>query len=427
VPGAGGGVSVIGRLRGRGAGRNVTLYVDGDHEQAVLQPIGAELARRGAQVRTTTDFDEPSDVGLYACHANRFFDYETARWRRPPSALSVLALHDLGQAGALDAGYFTTESWHAFDLGLLPGGEWSGVWERAVAGGASGPALGMAVVGWPKMDHVFADPASFGAAVEALRGMLGLGSRPVVVLACSWSDRRQLTDALAAIATQDVDLVVKYPASGPPPTDSPWFARLTAAYDELQRARELALAAPRVTVVDDDTDIMTLLATADVVLSNGSNVLYEGILLGVPGVSIRDWTHPAGRSGDEVVRPHVDLPGVLAGDLAALPTMLSLVRAPAWAALVQHSSEALVDPATRGTAAARAADAIEAAMAVSPRERAVRARDIGTPVSQGTADEQAAALSRALSAADEREAEAREQLREYERILDELGYDRGNG
>ena len=155
------------------SGRSVAMYAEDSHELVVLEPIGAELERRGAEVRATADFDEPADVGLYSCHPSRFFDDVSARWRRPATGCSVQSLHDLAIHG--DAQYFTRESWHMFDLGLLPGPSWANAWARARAAGIRGPVLGMRTVGWPKMDHVEGDRKTFEASVAAARR--GLESR----------------------------------------------------------------------------------------------------------------------------------------------------------------------------------------------------------------------------------------------------------
>jgi hypothetical protein len=340
-------------------GRDVAVYADDGIELASLAPIAAELERRGARVRTTEDLGERAEVGLYACHTNRFYDFDAGVWRRPSNELSVMTPHDLGKSDGSDARYFADESWHMFDLGLLPGAEWLGMWERASGSGVPGPAFGMRVVGWPKMDHVDREPERFAAAVRDLRERLGLGGRPVLLLACSWSDRRQLEDTLAMLEPGAYDVAVKYPQSSPPPPGGPWERRLREAYEERVQAEALARATPGVAVVDADTDIMVAVAAADVVLSNASNCLYEGVVAGVPGVSVRDWVHPAGEDGSGTTQPSLQLPGVLSGDLASVPTMLRIVRTPAFAELVRESAAKLVDPDSRGLAAVRAADAIE--------------------------------------------------------------------
>jgi hypothetical protein len=397
-------------------GRDVALYSDDSHELEVLTPIGAELERRGARVRVAAGFDDAADVGLYACHTSGFYDFDNNRWRRPPNTCSVQSLHDLGPGGASDAEYLANENWEIFDLGLLPGPGWSDAWRRARDAGARGPALGMREVGWPKMDHVYTDPEGFARHVRALGERLGLGSKPVLLLACSWSNHDQLRDTLARIDTAEYDLVVKYPASELPPPDSPWFDLLMGAYDEMKRARELALATPNVVVADDDADIMALVKLADVVLSDGSNVLYEGILAGVPGICIRQWPLRGGRHGELEILPYVDLPGVVTGDLDSLATMLRIVRHPVWAPLVAEGAGRLVAPGSRGRAAASVADAIEEGLAtIEAGGRPERTDDAGDRPKSELED-----LREALRQADERELRAREQLRSYEQQLAEL-------
>lgn len=413
------------------AGREVALYADDSHELSVISPIGHELERRGAIVRTATSIHDAAEIGLYSAHTSRFFDFDAGGWRRPPNALSVQSLHDLGDDGA-DAEYFQREAWHIFDLGLLPGSEWQGKWERARLAGTRGPVLGMRVVGWPKMDHVYASSHDFACSVRTVREELGVADRPVLLLACSWSDRRQLRDTLSMVVPGTFDIVVKYPSSWLPSPESPWAQRLNDAYVEMRAARDEAIATSGVTVADDDADIMALLAVSDIVLSDGSNVLFEGILAGVPGICVKDWLHPAGRRGEQAVQPRLDLAGVISGKLASLPAMIRIVGEPAWASLVQDSADALVAPETRGSAAARAADAIaDALRRHEPRSREAWSRrhpDIDIKVEHDDplsvavrqlkrTEADLEATREALKQADERESHARKQLAAWEQEL----------
>jgi hypothetical protein len=165
---------------------------------------------------------------------------------------------------------------------------------------------------------------------------------------------------------------------------------------------------------------------SDVVLSNGSNVLYESLLAGVPGISIRDWVHPAGSKGQETIRPFLDLPGVISGDVASMPDLLRLVREPSWRPLIGRSANALVDAATRGSASARAADAIEAGLALGSdelaRRRAPLERASSDPAAQQLLvyERELRAAQAALASGAERELAARAQLQSYEQQLAEL-------
>lgn len=389
---------------------DVLLYVDAAHELATLRPVGDEMAQRGAKVRVTNDFTERSRVGLYACHPNRFFDFQVGQWKRPANDLAVLAVHDLGQADCFDPEYFVKEPWHAFDLGLLPGPAWKQMWEEASRKGCRGPVLGMRAVGWMKMDHVFARPNEFNERVSRLRAELDLDHRPIIMLACSWSDRRQLTDTLRSIGPDDFQVVVKYPVGESPLPGSPWFDRLSDAYEELQLARTAAVLNPLVKVAEDDVDVMELLALADVVVSNGSNVLYEGILMGVPGVCVQDWVWPAGRFGEHTVCPRITLPGVLAGGIDTLPSLIKIVRGCVGKNLVAEGRSLLVEDATKGNAAKKSADEIETVLRFGYR----------FPGEPSVATDEVAALRAELTAAAARELHARETLEAFALQIQQL-------
>lgn len=337
----------------------VTLYIDGEHEADVVRPIGTGFARRGCAVVETGDFAQPSEIGIYACHPNRFFDFGVGEWQRPPSDVAVLALHDLGQDNGADTGYFSVDSWHTFDYGLLPGRHWAELWKRAEEQGMPGPTHGMHLVGWPKADAMWADSAAHEAAVVELRQRCGLDDRLTLLLGCSWSDERQLDELLTAVDPSRHQVLARYPVPVDPDPESPWAQKLTEVAEIQRRTRTRAAADPRVAVSPDGAGVMTVVGAADVIVSNGSGLLYEAVLAGVPGISVRSWQHPAGRDGDRLVPATIDLDGVLSVEtLGDFNDALEVVSSPAWQRLVQESSGRIVDPATRGLAADAVAELV---------------------------------------------------------------------
>jgi len=395
-------------------GLPVVFYFTDEIERDTLTPVARELARRGCVVRGTSDFRDQAEIGLYACHSNRFFDFSAGRWTVPSSRFSVIALHDLGQANDSGELYFENDSWHVFDLGLLPGPAWMSVFARAVGRGIRGPRLGVRVGGWPKGDH--ASGPEFDESCRRLRDALGLdGSRKVLLLGCSWSDRQQLTDVMRRVDHDRFDVVVKYPSFPPPPNGSPWFDRLVAAREELGLARHLAENSAGVRVATDGSDVYALVTIADVVLSNGSNLLYEGVLMGTAGVSVRDWVHPAGRDGSLTALPYVDLEGVLTAGRDTFPAMLDLAVDPAFASAVASGHASLVKPNDLGRSAVRAAD--EILTAYRNRSDEAEGSRSGGPGASTQLWGDDVSLREALDAAAERESRARDQLAYYESEL----------
>lgn len=352
---------------------DVVCYHADAMEFAVLQPIADELQRRGHSISTTDDFSSPSELGLYACHGNRFFDFDTGKWSQLPSDLSVMCTHDLGQSDSGPA-YFAEDGWGRFDLGLLPGERAGEMWRRADALGYAHPRHGMVEVGWPPSDVALGADPSFDERVASTRAVLGLDTRPVLLLACSWSDRRQLTDLLAVVDRDEIQVVVRYPASSPPTKSGPWFKRLQAAYDELQRAIELAESTSGVFCTGPELPLPVVLTLADVIVSNGSSVAMEGIVLGRPAMCITSWRHPAGPTGDDLVVPSSDIPAIVVGPADEVPDMLRRALHPSIRPFLEIGRHRLVPTDSLGQASSNAADAIESLVSTMVEPERLRRR-----------------------------------------------------
>ena len=351
-----------------GDARNVTLFAEDPTELLAIRGIGEEFARRGAQVVVESDLYAPAQLGIYACHANRFFDFDRSRWVLPQSRFSVISLHDLGQKGTSGPRFFEDDQWHVFDLGLLPGDDWVNDWELARANGFVGPRFGVRSVGWPKLDNFDCHHDEFRHAVERVGKDLDLRSRPTVLLACSWSNSDQLRDTLAALGDRDCQVVVKFPPKSQGFESNIWSAAITTAQRMVQEARSFAASIEEVRIADDDADIAVLAARADVIVSNGSGVLYEGAMVGTPGVSVRDWLHPHGLLGDRRIAPSIDLPGVISCELGSLGLMIDVALDPPWAGSVRVGSSGFVKRSGVESAAARAVSAIEGALQTALEE-----------------------------------------------------------
>ena len=65
-----------------GGALEVTLFAEDSIELLAIRGIGEEFASRGAQVVLESDLYAPAQLGIYACHASRFFDFDTSHHRR---------------------------------------------------------------------------------------------------------------------------------------------------------------------------------------------------------------------------------------------------------------------------------------------------------------------------------------------------------
>lgn len=338
----------------------IQFYVDEPLESDLLGPMAVEFRRRGFSTASTNDFETESEVGIFACHPNRFFDFNSGNWNRPPADFSIICAHDFNQATEAGPAYFIQDGWHLFDIGLVPGPAMYAEGARALHLGYQLPRFGLHQVGWVPSDRAFTDGIiNSGENTTFRRSIVGPDTRKIALLACSWSSPKHLLDTLNYLDVDKYVLVVRYPKFRASIPDSPWAPRLAQARVEVQQARGIAQTAQNVIVAADDTNLFDLLAISDVVISNGSTVLKEGLLLGVPGVSIRSWQHPSGPNGAESVTPVVAWPGVVEGPVESLSTMMNVTESDDFSELVSRGRAQLVPNESLGCAAHLAAEVIQ--------------------------------------------------------------------
>lgn len=337
----------------------ICFYVHEPVERQILEPIAAALGEMGYATILTEDLTQPSEVGVYACHPNSFFNTKTGLWDALPSKISVICAHDFAQAGNAGPAYFIQDGWHLFDLGLVPGPTLRELGNLAHNLGYRLPTHGLHEVGWPPSDVAIQGGVRIVRRVEQLRNELGLTNEKVLLLACSWSSPVHLEELLGAIDQLNVAVILRVPPYRPPRDDDPWRSRLLRAAADGALARTRALGLPNVLVPDSTTSLYDLLRLSDVVVSNGSTVLYEGLLMGKPGVSVTSWLHPAGSDGTASASPVVNCLGVVEGPIENLHEMLKTALSAHMQPYVQQGRASLVPHHTLGTSVQTAADRIE--------------------------------------------------------------------
>ena len=126
-----------------------------------------------------------------------------------------------------------------------------------------------------------------------------------------------------------------------------------------QCAIAAAEAAEGVVCTGPELTLPVVLAMADVVVSNGSSVAMEGIVIGRPALCVTSWQHPAGPTGDDLLVPSSDVAGIVVGPAEAIPEMLRKALHPSVWPYVEMGREQLVPVDSLGRASETAADEIE--------------------------------------------------------------------
>ena len=317
----------------------------------MLEPIAAEFRSRGLSIQWSEDvFHEARGIGIYACHANLFFDFEQGGRLSPRTDFSVVLLHDLNQDNAAGGrSYFANDRWDVFDLGVVPGPSWMAAVRDAEGSGILMPRLGVVEGGWPPLDAALAEAATKARKSPPAKTSVDQNQPIRCLVACSWYERSILDDLLAVVDAEEIAIVLKL-ADPPPPVSeqNPWKGILQAACREYELARDHADAYDSVTLAPPGASISELLSGVDLVISNGSSIMFEGLLWEVPGICVRDWVHPTGERGVDESQPYAAMPGLYNATLSDLPLVIDLALTEQSHRLATRSGEILVRRELRG-------------------------------------------------------------------------------
>jgi hypothetical protein len=301
----------------------ITLFYSDEVEYKALYPLKSKFQDQGYEVNFSSDFNTPSKIGIYACHTNYFALSKSGGWQRPPCEFSVICLHDFYHDNGQRSNMFLNDSWHIFDLALVPGKRWLDIYQESLKSTIEGPRLGVREVGWPVSDAAFED--NNNEALKTLKESLGLNAtKKTILLGASWQSRSMIDDCLSQVDFDKYNLIAKFfnwekKEFGA----TPWHKIFKAQSNETKLAIEFAKN-KNVIIVPFDINISQLLTCVDVVLSNGSNIMFEGLLQEVPSVCVKEWFHPRGNHGQFKHYPFIDMDGIVNGSRENLAALIDL-------------------------------------------------------------------------------------------------------
>ena len=329
----------------------VTLYSMDNAELASLLKIKNEFERRGYKVFQSQDLNQKSEIGIYAIHANHFYDFNLGILNRPNSLFSVCMLHDFGQDNGEQHNYFKNDTWEIFDFGLLINETWGQFLKSAISNGVKGPLHGFAIGGYPKSDDWF---LKVNSAEVFSSADLHRVNKTKVLLACSWQNREHLTMAMNAIDSSKYQIVSKafdYETNFTAMIDSPWEDVFIAQREEGRLLNSFYGLHPEIVALAPETNIFDAIESCDVVVSNGSNVMFESILSLKPAICVTDWSQPAGLHGEEIVYSKVNSPGIINVISRDLNEAIELSLTLESRKLISRAREGLLEPKYRGQGA----------------------------------------------------------------------------
>ncbi|RLA07968.1 MAG: hypothetical protein DRQ51_04330 [Gammaproteobacteria bacterium] len=247
------------------------FYTDGIEKQTT-QPIADEALKRGYSVKFTDNILEKAEIGIY-CQHNCFPEN---------SKFSVIMFHDLGQGHNRWPDIWHAEPWHKFNIGILSGKEWVKRWQNCSSYFYARPKIGVFELGWPKADDLF--QKDFKKNTDDLKNSLNLLHPVTILYAPSWENDNKQDEFVQSLKNLPVNLLLK---QAPWSKHYPEILKNIETMDKLHRNYK-----DNVFVADRNVSIMQYLKVADILVSDESSVLIEGLLLDIPAVAVTDWRIP---------------------------------------------------------------------------------------------------------------------------------------
>jgi len=251
------------------------FYTDGVEKQTV-QPLVEEAKKLGYKVKLTNNVLEKAEIGVYCQHV--CFPEN--------SKFSVIMLHDLGQGHNRWPNIWLIEPWDKFDIGILPGKIWSERWQSCSAHPYTRPKVGVFELGWPKADIIFqkGKEEKKNKEILDLKEHLNLSHPLTVLYVPSWENDAKQDEFVQSLKELPVNLLLK---------QAPWSDDYPEILENIKTMNELHYNyKSNVHIIDPAVNIMYCLELADIIVSEESSVLIEGLLLDIPAVAVTDWRIP---------------------------------------------------------------------------------------------------------------------------------------
>jgi len=254
----------------------ITFFYTDTIERQTCEPIAIEASNRGYMVSFSDNIHEKAEIGVYCQH----------RCYPENSKFSVILLHDLAQGHNRWPNIWINEPWSKFDVGILPGVSWEERWQECSWDPYARPKLGVFKLGWPKADLIFQDKDLFTKKIDEIKSNLKLIHEKTVIYAPSWENDAKQDDFVQSLKELPVNLLLK---------QAPWSS--TDCYPEIVKNVETMNnkhrdCADNVHILDADISIMHCLGIADLIVSDESSVMLEGLLIDIPSIAVMDWLIP---------------------------------------------------------------------------------------------------------------------------------------
>lgn len=252
--------------------KEITFFCQDKGEYYNLLPIMKEADKRGYKVSYTDDLNVKAEIGVYCQHFGR----------PENSKFSVVLLHDMAQGHNRWPNLWELERWNEYDIGIVPGVNWKNRWERCAFQYYTNPRCGAYMLGYPKSNEIFSKELE--DRVKELRKSMNMKYDISVLYAPSWENDEKEDDFIRALASLPINLLIK---------QASWPKEYMHIIKNIQDMRKLHEGKyDNLYYIEPEESIMVALKMCDLIVSDESSVMIEGLMFGKISIAVKDWLIP---------------------------------------------------------------------------------------------------------------------------------------
>ena len=285
--------------------KKITFFYSDHIEKSTWLNLKERSEIRGYKTNFSKNLEKKAEIGFYNHDQNL----------ENKAKLSIVSLHGMDQGRTSWPNAWRKTRWDLYDIALLPGKKWVERWKISSDDNNAIPKKGAYEVGWPKSDNI--DSKIFKDKVRKIKKKLNPQKKTILYAPTFETDDKQL-DILNLAKKLKLNLIIKHWTSKDDKIYSDIFKN-TVKMNKISKKeyKDTYIFPPK-------SNIFLYLASADILVTDESSVMYEAMLFNVPTVIPNSWNMRISNSTKpRKIKPSTD--AYLSCSLEDLPKNISYI------------------------------------------------------------------------------------------------------
>tara|TARA_B110000114_G_C15027264_1_gene371462 strand:+ start:152 stop:1225 length:1074 start_codon:yes stop_codon:yes gene_type:complete len=285
--------------------KKITFFYSDHIEKSTWLNLKERSEIRGYKTNFSKNLEKKAEIGFYNHDQNL----------ENKAKLSIISLHGMDQGRSNWPNAWIKTRWDLYDIGLLPGKKWAKLWRSSSHNNRANPKKGVYKVGWSKADNI--DSKIFKDKVNKIKKKLNPQKKTILYAPTFETDDKQL-DILNLAKKLKLNLMIKHWASKDYKIYSDIFKNTVKMNKISKKEYKDTFTFP------PKSNIFLYLASADILITDESSVMYEAMLFNVPTVIPNSWNMRINNSNKpRKIKPSTD--AYLSCSLQDLPKNISYI------------------------------------------------------------------------------------------------------